>query len=175
LKRRRKQRSLQSNFFSSDADEKQVEAARKIALRLLTRAMRTRRDIEDKLASRGFSESVVASVSERLESVGLIDDAEYAGAFLRTNLRLRPRSYRLLRSDLIKKGVSSELANSAVRESSQTVPETSIAREVLTKAFHRYGKLPDRERRRKLFSFMARRGFSLETISEVLEEGEQGV
>lgn len=115
------------------------------------------------------------TVSERLESVGLIDDAEYAGAFLRTSLRLRPRSYKVLRNELIKKGVSPELANSAVRESSQSIPETSIAREVLTKAFRRYGKLPDRERRRKLFSFMGRRGFSLETISEVLGEGEQSV
>jgi len=175
LKRRRKQKSQRSSSFSSDSDNSQVEAARKIALRLLTRTMRTRREIEEKLSSRGFPGGVVQTVSERLESVGLIDDAEYAGAFLRTSLRLRPRSYKVLRNELIKKGVSPELANSAVRESSQSIPETSIAREVLTKAFRRYGKLPDRERRRKLFSFMGRRGFSLETISEVLGEGEQSV
>jgi regulatory protein len=136
--------------------------------------MRTRREVEEKLSSRGFSTDLVGAVSDRLESVGLIDDVEFAGAFLRTSLRLRPRSYKVLRTELIKKGISPELANSSVRESSQSIPETSVAREVLKKAFRRYGKLPDRERRRKLFSFMGRRGFSLETISELLGEGEQG-
>ncbi len=175
MTRRRKQKSPQSSSFSSDAEDTQFEAARKIALRLLTRRMRTRREIEEKLTSRGFSRDIVSSVSDRLESAGLIDDVEYAAAFLRTSLRLRPRSYRVLRTELIKKGVSPELANSSVQESSQSIPETSVAREVLKKAHRLYGKLPDRERKRKLFSFMGRRGFSLETISELLGEGEQGI
>ncbi|UCF78961.1 MAG: RecX family transcriptional regulator [Candidatus Eiseniibacteriota bacterium] len=137
--------------------------------------MRTGREIEEKLASRGFSDTVVDTVTERLKSVGLIDDSEYAGAFIRTSLKLRPRSYRLLRTELIKKGVSPGIAEGAVSESSHSFPETSIAREVLKKAFLRYGKLPDRERRRKLFAFLGRRGFSLQTISELVGEGEQGV
>jgi len=172
LQRRRSRRPRQDNLFSTDSEDKQVEAARNAALRLLTRRMRTNREIEDALFSRGFPKNVVSKVTERLRSVKLIDDEEYAGAFLRTSLKLRPRSYKVLRSELIKKGVAPEVAKAAVGASSEIVPEVEVARGVFSKISRRYEKLPQRERKRKLFSFLGRRGFSLETISELLDEGE---
>jgi regulatory protein len=134
--------------------------------------MRTAREIQDKLALKGFGREAISIVLERLTSVGLINDAEYAGAFLRTSLKLRPKSYRSLQSELIKKGISRDIAGSAIRQSSELTPEIEIARLVMAKASRVYGKLPSAERRRKLFSFLARRGFSLGTISELL--GEEG-
>ncbi|MCX5800350.1 MAG: regulatory protein RecX [Candidatus Eisenbacteria bacterium] len=175
MKRRRSRTPQQNSLFSSDAEESQVEAARNAALRLLTRRMRTNREIQDELDSRGFSKNVVSKVSERLKSVGLINDSEYAGAFLRTSLKLRPRSYRVLRAELIKKGVSPEVVDGAIRESLESVPEVDVARGVFAKVSRRYEKLPQRERRRKFFSFLGRRGFSLAIISELMGEGEEDV
>jgi len=175
LQRRKSRKHRQDNLFSSNTEDSQVEAARNAALRVLTRRMRTNREIEDELDSRGFSSQVVSRVTDRLRSVGLINDSEYAGAFLRTSLKLRPRSYRVLRAELIKKGVSPEVANSAIRESLKSVPEVDVARKLFAKASRRYEKLPQRERKRKLFSFLGRRGFSLETIAELLGEGEEDV
>jgi regulatory protein len=175
LKRRRSRKPQQDSLFSSDTEDSQVEAARNAALRVLTRRMRTNREIEDELDSRGFSRNVVSRVTERLRSVGLINDSEYAGAFLRTSLKLRPRSYKVLRAELVKKGISPEVANNAVREALKSAPEVDVAREVFAKASRRYQKLPQREKRRRLFSFLGRRGFSLETISELLGEGEEDV
>ena len=172
MQRRRSRKPQQDSLFSSDTEDSQVEAARNAALGLLTRRMRTNREIEEALASRGFPKEVVSKVTERLGSVGLINDSEYAGAFLRTSLKLRPRSYKVLRAELIKKGVSPEIANGAIRESLKSAPEVDVARGVFAKVSRRYEKLPQRERKRKLFSFLGRRGFSLDTISDLLREGD---
>jgi regulatory protein len=133
--------------------------------------MRTGREVRDKLTARGFDRGTVSTVVERLTEVGLINDAEYAAAFLRTSLKLRPRSYRVLLSELVKKGVSRETAGRAIAGSVELTPEVEAARRVMAKAARTYGRLPDGERRRKLFSFLARRGFSMDTISELLGEG----
>jgi regulatory protein len=195
LKRRRSRRPPQDSLFSSadkhtqgtgaasDDDihqpgdspgrvtqESQLEKAREIALRFIARRMRTGREIADKLVSKGFERKVVAMVIEKFKAVGLIDDAEYASAFLRTSLKLRPRSYKLLKVELMKKGVTREVAANSVKESSELVSEVEIARRLLSRAHHRYENLPGGERRRKLFSFLARRGFSVDTISELLGE-----
>lgn len=170
MQRRRSRKPRQDSLLSSDTEDSQVEAARNAALRLLTRRMRTNREIEDELDSRGFSKTVVSRVTERLRSVGLINDNEYAGAFLRTSLKLRPRSYKVLRAELVKKGVRPEVANGAIRESLKSTPEVDVARGVFAKVARRYEKLPQRERRRKLFSFLGRRGFSLDTISGLMGE-----
>lgn len=197
MKRRRSPRQRQDSLFSSeaeradgssarrdvgsgfddrapghaDAGEPQVERARQTALRFLSHRMRTGREVRDKLTARGFDRGTVSTVVERLTEVGLINDAEYAAAFLRTSLKLRPRSYRVLLSELVKKGVSRETAGRAIAGSVELTPEVEAARRVMAKASRTYGRLPDGERRRKLFSFLARRGFSMDTISELLGEG----
>ncbi|MFH0777287.1 MAG: regulatory protein RecX [Candidatus Eisenbacteria bacterium] len=173
MQRRRSRKPQQDSLFSSESEESRVEAAREVALKLLTRRMRTGREIEDRLKTSGFDDRTISLVMERLTSVGLIDDAEYARAFLRTSLKLRPRSYKKLRAELAIKGVPREVVSEAVSESSEQVPEVDVAREVLAGASRRYEKLPSHERRRKLFSFLARRGFTLETISELLGEGRE--
>lgn len=157
----------------SDSPERVLEKARQTALRFLSHRMRTGREVRDKLTTRGFDRRTVSTVVERLTEVGLINDEEYAAAFLRTSLKLRPRSYRVLLSELVKKGVSRETAGRAIRESVELTPEVEAARRVMAKASRTYGRLPDGERRRKLFSFLARRGFSVDTISELLGEEER--
>ena len=188
MKRRRSPRPRQDSLFSSEAERKdesaarqeagsgaqaELERARQTALRFLSHRMRTGREVRDKLAARGFDGGTVSTVVDRLTEVGLINDAEYAAAFLRTSLKLRPRSYRVLLSELLKKGVSRDTAGRAIAESVELAPEVETARRVMAKASRTYGRLPDGERRRKLFSFLARRGFSPDTISELLGEEER--
>lgn len=58
------------------------EAAREAALKLLERTRRTRSELARRLGEKGYAGPVVAEIIERLAGVGLVDDAEYAHAFL---------------------------------------------------------------------------------------------
>ncbi|MFL6252044.1 MAG: hypothetical protein ACJ75N_16250, partial [Actinomycetes bacterium] len=51
------------------------DAAHAAALRLLTTRARTRAELRQRLEGRGFEAAAVAEALDRLERVGLIDDA----------------------------------------------------------------------------------------------------
>ncbi|HEU4900764.1 MAG TPA: recombination regulator RecX, partial [Actinomycetota bacterium] len=55
-----------------------ADAAHAAALRLLTTRARTRAELRQRLEGRGFEPAAVAEALDRLERVGLIDDAALA-------------------------------------------------------------------------------------------------
>jgi SOS response regulatory protein OraA/RecX len=57
-----------------------ADAAHAAALRLLTTRARTRAELRQRLEQRGFEPAAVAETLERLERVGLVDDAALAAA-----------------------------------------------------------------------------------------------
>jgi regulatory protein len=58
------------------------DVVRQAALRLLERSRRTRSDLERRLLDRGYTRGAVDEVVARLQGVGLVDDVEFARAFL---------------------------------------------------------------------------------------------
>ena len=59
-----------------------LEAARESALGLLERTRRTRADLRQRLREKGYADAAIGTVIDRLVEVGLVDDAEYARAWL---------------------------------------------------------------------------------------------
>ena len=82
------------------------DACREAALKLLERTRRTRSDLSRRLVDKGFAPATIAEVIERLAGVGLIDDTEYARAFLAGRLGRRATGWRRLQMQLRGKGVS---------------------------------------------------------------------
>src|SRR6185295_5068564 len=78
------------------------------ALKLLERTRRTRVDLERKLADKGFAAPTIAEALDRLARVGLVDDAEFARAFLAGRWGRKPSGWRSLQMQLRGKGVSDE-------------------------------------------------------------------
>src|SRR5258705_11588289 len=85
---------------STDAD-----AAREAALRLLERARRTRSDLTRRLADKGYAAETIATVLERRDAVGLVDDVEIAAAFLAGRSWSRTADWRRLARGLPRTGV----------------------------------------------------------------------
>jgi regulatory protein len=92
--------------LTADARSADPEAAREAALKLLDRARRTRNDLERRLAEKGFAPVTIAEVIERLSSVGLVDDVEYARAFLAGRWGRRAAGWRRLEQDLRGRGIA---------------------------------------------------------------------
>ena len=149
------------------------EPAREAALRLLERTRRTRYDLGRKLRDKGFTATTIESVLERLEAVGLIDDVEYARAYLAGRLGRRAAGWRRLEIDLRKRGVSAEhaaMARARLEERQGTADEAEMARRVIQQAARRYAKLDPRVRRQRLWALLARRGFDGDAIERALRE-----
>lgn len=150
------------------------EAAREAALRLLERTRRTRSDLARRLRDKGYAEPVVEDVLARLAGVGLIDDAEYAHAFLVERWGRRAAGWRRLEQELRRRGVAGDdidRARARFVEAQGGADEARLARRVVEQASRRYAALDPRVRRQRLYALLARRGFDGETIEQALRAG----
>lgn len=143
--------------------------ARTVCLRMLTAAPRTRAELAEALAKRDVPDDVVDRVLDRFTEVGLIDDAAYADAWVRSRHAGRGLARRALAHELRRRGVDDELVQGAV-EKLDPDEELATARALVAR------KLPgtrglDRPRRiRRLAGMLARKGYPPGVAMRVVEE-----
>jgi len=155
------------------------EAAKEAALQYLERGPRTEREILDRLLGRGFAADAVERAIERLRRVSLLDDRSFMRAFVRTELARRPQGRRRLEATLRRRGVppallaelDALLGEDETLAEGRLVTEEERATQAIASLGRRYAGKPEEERRRKLTHALLRRGFSWETIRDLLGKG----
>jgi regulatory protein len=153
------------------ASEDLLWKARDSALNLLSFRARTATELRRRLKEKGFPEEVVERCVADLAERGLVDDSAFAETFVRDRVRLRPSGARRLAQELRVKGVDADTASEAIEEvlRSEDVSELELARVAVSKWARRSGEDRDRARRR-LYGFLARRGFGGDTVRQIMEE-----
>ena len=152
---------------SSDAD-----ACREAALKLLERTRRTRADLERRLKDKGYVSTAIAPVVTRLLEVGLVDDTEYARAWLAGRWGRRPSGWRRLQQELRAKGIADddiERAQALLAERGGAPDELESAAKLVEQARRRFAKLDPQKRRQRLYALLARRGYGADTIRRALD------
>lgn len=86
------------------------------AIELLGRRSHFRRELEAKLARRGYGEAEVAETLARLAERGLIDDRRTAGEFVRGRLARKAMGRTRLAQELRVRGVETEVAGEVLEE-----------------------------------------------------------
>jgi regulatory protein len=84
------------------------------ALGLLAVRQRSRRELERRLVQAGFGSDAVETELDRLEQVGLIDDAAFAAAVVESRMGARGESRRAVGVKLQQAGVDREVARAAL-------------------------------------------------------------
>lgn len=150
-----------------DADPESV--ARKILLDQLTGRARTRAELEAKLAQRRVPDAVAASLLDRFEEVGLVDDADFARQWIEQRSTGRGLARRALAQELRRKGVDDAVARSAL-DAVDPADELEAARALVRRKLRSVTGLdPDRATRR-LVGMLARKGHSAGTAYRVVRE-----
>jgi regulatory protein len=144
---------------------------RESALRLLSHRPRTERELRQRLARKGYPEEVVETCLDEMRGLGFLNDGAFARGFVRDRVRLRPKGPGLLADELRARGLDPATAEEAVSEImiEEETTELDLGRAALRRWSPRPGEDPVRARRR-LYGFLARRGFSPETIRELAGE-----
>jgi regulatory protein len=151
-------------------------ACREAALRLLERQRRTRSDLAGRLQDKGHAAATIGQVLDRLAAVGLVDDVEYARAFMAGRRARRTAGQRRVEQELRARGVSAEDIESArarLDEEQGAMDEVAAARKVVAQAARRLAALEPRVRRQRLYALLARRGFDGDVIRQALELPEE--
>lgn len=137
------------------------------ALHFLGYRPRSSAEVRQNLVKRGSSASVIAETLTRLERAGLVNDNDFARAWVENRNTFRPRSKSALQFELKRKGLSEEIIKPVLDE---FVDEQALAFEAARKYAPRLAGREWLTFRQKLSGFLARRGFSYATITPIISE-----
>lgn len=137
------------------------------AVRYLGPRPRAVLELRRHLQKKRFDEKEIAAAIERLREQGYVDDRAFARFWLDQRARFRPKGGIGLRSELRSKGVDTSIVEEVLADETRG-DETETARAALEPRLVRWSALEPGERRAKAQAFLRQRGFSFDTIEEVL-------
>jgi len=153
------------------AREEQQYQALQYAFLLLSYKARTTSELKQRLGRKGFSPETVSRTMQRLSELKMVDDAGFARRFTEDRINIGRKGKWRVRGELLKRGVAKEHIEDALA----TAPdEKEAAREVAHKYLIRNRRLEPDILTRRLYAFLARRGFSPDTIRQVIDIDEAG-
>lgn len=166
-----------SSSPAQDPEPDPREVARAIVLRQLTASAKSRKQLEDKLADRNVPEDVAREVLDRFEAVDLVDDAQYAELYVRSRASARKLSRSAIRRELATRGVTGEIAESALEQRTDE-DEREDAADLVRRKLPAGLDLTDRAARdkavRRLVGMLGRKGYppglAFAVVKEELEE-----
>jgi regulatory protein len=140
------------------------------ALDLLSARPYTVRQLRRKLLQKEVPPDETNAVVERLIGAGLLDDARYAAAYARSKLVGQGASVRRIGQDLARKGVRADISKQAIADvlAEEQVDTHAVIERVARKKISSMGDLEPAVLRRRLFAFLARRGYELDEIRDVV-------
>jgi regulatory protein len=140
------------------------------ALDLLALRGRSVAELRQKLLRKGEEAVAVDEAIARLIDQKLLDDAEFARQFARGRVLGSGASRRRISAELARKGVARGVAEHAIDElgEAEGIDLSAAIHRVAEKKWRALAGLDDVTRRRRLYAFLARRGFTPDEIRAAL-------
>lgn len=149
--------------------EKNPGDACRRAMRLLEHMDRTEQGLRDKLRQSGFDETETEEALLYVKSHNYINDHRYAVNYILYRMQSQSRDRILM--DLRRRGIDAQTAAEAWEEASalEEPDEYSLLCRTIEKKFAS-GSVLDEKEARRLYGYLARRGFHSGDIKSALEE-----
>jgi len=138
--------------------------AKEKVLNFISYRERSRKEIKDYLSNKGIPQVIINKVLNDLEKANLIDDRKFAVTWIKNRNKINPKGNFVLKMELKEKGIE----ENEIEKLLEDVDEKENARKVLNKAVKKYGKKISAKK--KILEYLTRRGFSINTVIEVVNE-----
>ncbi|MFC9896269.1 recombination regulator RecX [Nocardia sp. NPDC127579] len=136
-----------------------VEQAKEACLRLLAVRARSRAELVQRLAAKGYTPEISDQALDRLAEVGLIDDAAFAEQWVHSRHTFSGKGKHALAQELRRKGVAHSDAAAAL-DAITTDDESVRATELVRRKLRTLPATLDHDKRlRRLTAMLARRGY----------------
>jgi regulatory protein len=155
------QQELSEFKQKSDDDKLYNQTLRFVALR-----PRTKAEVTTYLTKKHSPSPLVEQITNKLQSIGLLDDTQFAQSFVHDRRLLRPTSRRKMIIDLQKKRVSKDIAEEIVGTSQE---DERAALSLIVERKRRQSAYKDNV---KLMQYLSRQGFKYEDIKAVLNKSQ---
>jgi regulatory protein len=140
------------------------------ALNLLAARPYSSSALRRKLGQKEYPAADADDAIRRLLDNGLLDDAKFAEQFARSRMLSTGASKRRLTQDLYRKGIKGDVATSAIANviDQDEIDPAAVIERVARKKLAQLGDLEPVVLRRRLFAFLARRGYDIDEIKRVV-------
>jgi regulatory protein len=149
--------------------ESSVEAAKQAALRLLSRQDRSQKELEKKLLEKGFDPSHVAEALQFVSETGLLDERRFVESSVASAQR-RGKGSRSIAAKLRSRGADPELVAEALSSEDPDSERERLLELIRKKERSLPTRLTAKERSKKLFDHLVRRGFAPAAIIAALRQ-----
>jgi regulatory protein len=136
------------------------------AIRYLGYRPRSEAEIKQRLQRHGFDSECTEKALARLKEQGLVDDIAFARFWKENREAFSPRSRRMTKLELKRKGLNSDIIEQVI---SEVDDKDSAYRAALSRA-HRLSTSDYQTFRQRLGEYLGRRGFSYSVIKETTEK-----
>jgi regulatory protein len=141
------------------------------ALNMLALRARSSRELQRQLVRKGESPEHVDAALARLRAVGLLDDGAFARQFARSKALGTGMSRRRIQQELARRGVARDVGDGAVADvfAEDELDEGAVVEQAARKKLRSLRNLDEATRTRRLFAFLARRGYDPDAIRRAIQ------
>ena len=164
------QNGLHSGLEISEAQLEQLKSESDFgknyirAVDLISRRLRSEREIRDYAFRKQWTKSNTERVIERLKARGYLDDRRFAELFFSSRHQSGRYSLKRIRLDLVKKGINGDIIDDLCRANGDSAALIKLIKK-------RINKYDDEN---KLIAYLARNGFRYDDIRAALDRYHQG-
>ena len=140
------------------------------ALNLLAARPYATRALHRKLIQKKYQAADADDAIRRLVENGLLNDEKFAEQYARSKILSTGASKRRLTQDLYRKGIKGDVATTAIANviADEEIDTAAVIDHVARKKLAQLGDLEPLVLRRRLFAFLARRGYDIDEIKSVV-------
>jgi regulatory protein len=116
---------------------------------------------------------LIKKVIERMRELGYVDDKVFASWWRDQRTDFKQKGRRYIAMELTRKGISRELIEETLNDSrgaEGAFNEFAGARKAIQKKLVLWAQKPLIEQKKKMYTFLAQRGFSSDTIGKIIDE-----
>ena len=145
---------------------------------LFSRRQRTEKEVRDYLRNLSFkrklkeqeeiSEIVIENLIEKLKQKGLVNDPQFAQAWMESRRKSKKKGVNAIKTELYQKGINRDIITETLEDTS-TEDEEKLAKEALDKKLKAWKNLSEVEFKKKALEFLVRRGFEYSVAKDTIE------
>lgn len=154
-------------------DKSEFEKGKQIAYRFLSYRSRSKKEVERKLKEKKISGENISNIISLLERNNYLNDRDFTLNWVKYRMENRPSGRRSLEYELREKGIDSEIIKDSLDEVyTGEFDEYEVAVRLAEKkiASLRNKKMEYNAFKRRIFSYLQRKGFSFSLIERVMSD-----
>ena len=161
----------EDRFFSLIKENKLFHIKQR-AFSYLGRRQHSTSELRIKLKQKGYETELINEVLDDLKQKNYLDDIEFAKAYVEEKIKLKLWGEQKLRSELIKRGIKSDIISDVLRNIISDENQLNNALILATKKYHTLSNrnLDRKVIKQKLITFLNSRGYNFDVIKEICDE-----